>query len=341
MADKKIPSSSPFTDKKLLNRLLDEKGIAEDSDWRAFFNCLLIQQQCNHLTDQQKNDLRQLTDELLEQNDFSAGHLQKAFVQQNRVLNAPSLEQLQEAIAESEDLLQEFRQLSIKRTGEVARLENSAITTIQNNAEPSIMIKQLRIAFRSLIDMMKTDTDNLERLCKTDQLTGLGNRRYFDQFLQRKIDLFTALRPLSLLMLDIDYFKKFNDSYGHRIGDQALSTVAKIISAHMQQEKLGESGLDYLVVRYGGEEFAIVLYGVKLEEAVRQAEIIRDKIESYSFVIRNIKGKIIHRDINISVCIGVSTFNPAWTDATAERLVEAADRALYQAKADGRNLVRF
>ena len=325
----------------MLSRRLDKKGIAENSEWRSFFNCLVSQHLCEELTDQQKNDLRQLADKLLEQNDFSASHLKKAFAQQRKVLNAPCLKQLQEAIVESDDLLQEFRQLSMKRTGEVVRLENSTITTIQNNAEPSIMIKQLRSAFRSLIDMMKTDTANLERLCKTDQLTALGNRRYFDQFLQRKIDSHTAFCPLSLLMLDIDYFKKFNDNYGHRIGDQALSTVAKIINAHMQQEKLGESGLDYLVVRYGGEEFAIVLHGVKLEEAVRQAEIIRDKIEGYSFVIRDIKGKIIHREITITVSIGVAAFNPAWTDTAAEHLVDAADRALYQAKADGRNLVRF
>jgi len=78
-----------------------------------------------------------------------------------------------------------------------------------------------------------------------------------------------------------------------------------------------------------------------LLQEFRELSMKRTGIESYSFVIRDIKGKIIHREITITVSIGVSILDPAWADAAAEQLVEAADRALYQAKSDGRNLVRF
>ena len=337
MNEKKQTNS--FSDNNI-RETLDKYGVPQESDWRSLFACLFSQQRYQHLTDQQKKDLLKLTTDLLKQKNYSPENLQNALGKQNLVINAPCIKQLHEAVIESEKLLQEFRELSMKRTGDVARLESTAISTIESLTDPKLMIRQLRAAFRTVIDVMKEDTEKLERLTKTDPLTGLGNRRAFDEYLQKKINSGGPHAPLVLLLLDIDHFKKFNDTYGHRIGDQALNTVAKIIKDHMAllEDKYGE---DYLTARYGGEEFAILFPCPVLLEAVRQAEAIKDKVESYSFVIRDIKGKILYGDITITVSIGVSELNPAWETNPADHLVEAADEAMYRAKSEGRNLVRY
>ena len=324
-------------EREKLCQFLDEKGVPQNADWRSLFSCLYSQQLNESLTEEQKSHFIQLAKALLKKKDFSDSALQDALTTQSRILNAPCISDLHEAIVESEKMLQEFRELSMKRTGDVERLESTAVSTIENNEDPGEMIKKLRNAFRSVIDMMREDTENLEKLSRTDSLTGLGNRRAFDQFLQSHTMLGP---PLCLLLLDIDHFKKFNDNFGHRIGDQALNTVAKILRDHMQQRG-GSCGQDFLTARYGGEEFAVVIPGLTLKEAVNQAEEIKGKIESYSFVIRDIQGKIIHKEITITVSIGVSELKSEWTDALAEHLVEAADSAMYRAKTEGRNLVRY
>lgn len=167
----------------------------------------------------------------------------------------------------------------------------------------------------------------LARLSYTDSLTGVYNNRYFYERLEEEISL--ARRTdghLALIMLDIDHFKRYNDTYGHRQGDRLLREVARIMS-----EKCRETDI---VCRYGGEEFGIILPHASRTEALGVAERIREAIASHPF-----EGRESQPNGVLTISAGVAVFPD---DAqTVGELVERADIALYRAKSSGRNAVRF
>jgi diguanylate cyclase (GGDEF)-like protein len=170
----------------------------------------------------------------------------------------------------------------------------------------------------------------LSVLASTDGLTGLANRRTFDKALETEWR--RAARhntPLSLLLMDLDRFKHFNDSYGHQAGDECLQAVARILSAAMKRS--GD-----LVARYGGEEIAVLLPTTDAAGANAVAEDVRSAVEALA----------IPHDGNVPSCvltisIGMATLMPAFEllNADPKVLVTLADRALYQAKLKGRNRV--
>lgn len=159
----------------------------------------------------------------------------------------------------------------------------------------------------------------LEELATTDALTGLKNRRKFDATIES--EWHRAMRhrtPLALLMIDADHFKSYNDNHGHQAGDQMLIGIAICIT-----DSVGRAG--DCAVRYGGEEFALLLPGLSETEALRVAETIRLKVQSWS-----------DGNAPSTVSIGVASVTPA-RDTDWAGLLQAADKALYVAKAAGRN----
>lgn len=169
----------------------------------------------------------------------------------------------------------------------------------------------------------------LQRLSTLDGLTGLANRRHFNEFLAN--EWHRAQREaesLSLLMIDIDFFKAFNDHYGHQRGDDCLHQVANILGSAVKRP--GD-----LAARYGGEEFAIVLPRTSASGAVAVAESLRRRLEELP--IEHARSPL-HRRVTLSV--GVAAVIPE-RHGTPDRLVEYADRALYEAKRAGRNRVKL
>ncbi len=165
----------------------------------------------------------------------------------------------------------------------------------------------------------------LEALSHTDGLTGINNRRFFDLELEKEWKRSTRdTQPLSLILLDIDNFKNFNDTYGHVQGDVCLKAVAKAIN-----NCLHRAG-DFLA-RYGGEEFVVLLPGVDLENAVTLAETIRRAVELLSIENRGSQASQF-----VTVSLGVATVQET-QDKKNRVLVEAADKALYRAKNSGKN----
>lgn len=158
----------------------------------------------------------------------------------------------------------------------------------------------------------------------TDALTGVFNRRYFDAQLKRELDRSTRyMRYLSILMVDIDRFKKVNDEFGHQIGDRVLMDISKILEQNTR-------GVD-VVARYGGDEFIVLLPETRRRGAFIIAERLRKLIFDYDFF----QNELAVREIAVS--IGLSSF-PA--DAgTAADLIKIADEALYRAKREGGNRV--
>ncbi len=163
--------------------------------------------------------------------------------------------------------------------------------------------------------------EELERKAITDGLTGLFNHRHFQERLSDEIRRYSrSLEPLSLLLIDIDYFKKVNDTYGHPAGDRILQGVAKILKNTLRETDLP--------ARYGGEEFAAILPGTDSAGAKNMAERLRRTIMATPFTVNG-------RTLNVTVSIGITTI--AGAADKKESLIERADQALYRAKKAGRN----
>ncbi|MBW4935982.1 diguanylate cyclase [Marinobacter sp. F4206] len=167
--------------------------------------------------------------------------------------------------------------------------------------------------------------EQLLELSATDALTGLKNRGHFDRTFQSAVvRAFRYQEPLSLLVLDIDHFKKFNDTYGHLVGDDCLKMVAQCIRRHVTRPQ-------DLAARYGGEEFVVLLPDTPVNGAIRVAERIRSDIEATAF---RVSGDVLH----LTVSAGVCSVSPEKADATKD-IFNWADEALYEAKGQGRNRV--
>ncbi len=167
----------------------------------------------------------------------------------------------------------------------------------------------------------------LERLINLDGLTQVANRRRFDQVLEFE---WSRLRreqlPLSLILCDVDYFKRYNDTYGHIAGDVCLQKIAQVIGDSAKRPA-------DLVARYGGEEFAVLLPNTTLEGAVKVAELIQQQIQE--LYLLHVESYISQY---VTLSLGISTLVPAHEESK-EMLIRVADRALYEAKKRGRNRI--
>ena len=175
-------------------------------------------------------------------------------------------------------------------------------------------------------ELLRGLNQELDQLAHIDGLTSLANRRKFSEILTHSIlESRRRAEPLALIMADIDFFKKYNDHYGHIYGDRCLIQVAQELKRHCKR------GTD-LITRYGGEEFAIVLVNTDITEALRIAEAIRKGVRDLS---------IPHADSDVSECVtlslGAFSAIPNLNEHDYDRYVIEADRRLYDAKRAGRN----
>ncbi|MDD5309821.1 MAG: GGDEF domain-containing protein [Deltaproteobacteria bacterium] len=165
--------------------------------------------------------------------------------------------------------------------------------------------------------------EEIYRLKTTDGLTGAFNKRHFDEECEREIyRFFRYKRPLSLVMFDIDFFKRVNDEHGHLAGDRVLSQLALLVSSGVRREDT--------FCRYGGEEFAVLMPEMDLEDAVAVAEKLRRMVADAHFEFEG-------QDLPVTVSIGVAEAQPSMTGP--DDFVRAADERLYEAKDKGRNRV--
>jgi diguanylate cyclase (GGDEF)-like protein len=205
----------------------------------------------------------------------------------------------------------------------------SVVTTIdeagvdfENLAANRIVVALVLYSVSLLIYRNSLSADVLRRLATTDPLTGTFNRRHFMDLMareQRRADRYGAI--YSLLMVDIDHFKKVNDTYGHQVGDQAIQAMADACKKLMRPTDI--------VARYGGEEFIITLTHTDLAGALKVAERLR-------LAVADIALPTEQGALGFTISIGVSTYAKA---SRLEQIIAAADHALYAAKAGGRNRV--
>lgn len=200
------------------------------------------------------------------------------------------------------------------------RLEQKVQERTQELIEKNVALEQARL---------ETEAANraLERLARTDELTQVANRRFFNEYLYREWQrLASAQHPLSLILIDIDFFKLYNDTYGHPAGDECLAQVAAALRSTVHRST-------DLVARYGGEEFAVVLPNTPSAGAFQIASTVQSAIHSL---------KILHQASPVSeyvtLSIGIAGLVPL-PQASPAQLINAADQALYQAKIAGRDRV--
>ena len=175
------------------------------------------------------------------------------------------------------------------------------------------------------LDAIRDSLSKSEERAKTDTLTGLPNRRALEEFFRKaQIAAMEKGEPLSVLLIDIDHFKKFNDSFGHGVGDQVLRLMASVL-----RERLRESDLP---ARYGGEELIAVLPGADLATCAAVAERIRRLISECRITRRSTQELL--PSITVSIGVGQFQFGESMAD-----LIERCDRALYLAKRNGRDRV--
>lgn len=175
-------------------------------------------------------------------------------------------------------------------------------------------------------DALRTNFITSVSLAVTDGLTGLYNRRYMDSHLENMMrECLDNGKSMCAMMIDIDYFKSVNDTYGHDVGDQIIRQFAERISQNMRPADM--------VVRYGGEEFTVILPGTNLENGSLAAERIRQKIANLPFPVSTAEGSL-----SKTCSIGITTLNRAGGDSP-EMLLKRADEALLEAKRTGRNKV--
>lgn len=208
---------------------------------------------------------------------------------------------------------------------EIRKIVQDVLSETRIMKDTSDELKQRLEETTNELGELKKEFERVRRESVTDPLTGISNRKAFDDFMRSaSFDASANDTPLTLLLIDIDFFKKVNDTYGHLVGDEVLRMTAFTIKQCVR-------GAD-MVARYGGEEFAVVFPSTPLKGAVAGAENIRSRFETQRFK-RKATGEALGK---ITVSIGVSEYRKgeALTDC-----IQRADEALYRAKQEGRNRV--
>ncbi|GJD19500.1 serine/threonine protein kinase [Rivularia sp. IAM M-261] len=216
-----------------------------------------------------------------------------------------------------------FKNMALQEaTEELAKYNRNLEEKVQERTKE--LSQTLEILKATQSELVKANQE-LHRLSRIDKLTQIANRYCFDEYLLQEWNrLEVEQQPLSLIICDVDYFKKYNDFYGHQSGDECLQLVAKALASVVKCQT-------HLVARYGGEEFAVIMPSTNVEESIVIAEAIQQAIH---------QAKLPHACSEIgqfiTISLGIATIVPT-SDTSSANLIATADKALYEAKRQGRN----
>jgi diguanylate cyclase (GGDEF)-like protein len=189
----------------------------------------------------------------------------------------------------------------------------------------TVELKQAKEKAEKFAHELKKVNEQLREMAFRDGLTGLYNHRYFQDLMDNELSRSRRYKkPISLIMFDLDHFKKINDEYGHPVGDIVLEKVSRTIENTIRASDLA--------IRYGGEEFAIVLPETDLRGAAILAERLRKAVEQMEIDINGCR-------IDVTVSVGVTCYYPSTDKIEKSKIITEADNALYNSKNKGRNMI--
>lgn len=316
--------------------MLDRIGVPLDSRWRSLLLYLREIKDYTHLSDVQKAGVQKLLTGALETKVYSDERLNAILKEYHEIVVKPYKMKMDALVREAAEVIRDFQNILHARCGDITTLEEESIAIFSAESVESLeSIPKLRAAFSRVKTLLTEDIHNLEQMATRDGLTNIANRRGFDLFMEASIRKWiTEKRPVSLALLDIDLFKRFNDEHGHRVGDQVLAVVA----AHLKKGLAEfEDNNDVLAARYGGEEFALVISGPDAGKLASVTEKCRQLIKKFNFLIRDADGNVVQSGLQITLSAGVVTLWEKWQSAYLENMIDCADKAMYFAKQSGRD----
>lgn len=287
-----------------INQRLKERGTLSDEELEEFYEKFLAPARLSDRIDSVGLKVAGEIEQVMAMIDAAAGSASSY---------SESLADMTQKIGQSKD-----------REGLRAIVESLVHTTREMEASNQQLEERLN-ASKAEINELQENLEAVRTESLTDPLTQLANRKFFDASLEAAIkDARAKNEPMSLMMTDIDYFKKFNDSFGHLTGDQVLRLVAISVKQNVKGQDIA--------ARYGGEEFAIILPNTVLRSAITVADHIRRAVMTKELMKRS-TGEHLGR---VTISIGVATLH---MNDTAQMLIERTDSCLYAAKRHGRNRV--
>ncbi|MCX8070510.1 MAG: GGDEF domain-containing protein [Thermodesulfovibrionales bacterium] len=357
--------------------ILAQAGIPNNLNWRCLFNFLRTLDKNESFSEEQKKLFQAELQELIQNPNFADSHFNKTMARIEEIRHAKcrenehsfsqKLKQLEKDYEDMKAMLgQVLRsyaniaslgiQLSQEKVDDIEHLKNTTVNALENEEDrqkiidgvikaTDTMVKKINNEFATWkqkaqeSEAWKQKAIEMEKLANIDSLTGLFNRRAFDHHIESMVKaLLDKETFLSLMIIDIDHFKKFNDNFGHDVGDEVLKLVANMIKKNAKRE--GD-----FPARYGGEELILVCEGIDINKAKDIAEKIRKDIEEYKFIVKEPEPQMTQ----ITVSIGISELdcckltnkpnNENEIQALVQQFIQSADKALYTAKKSGRNRV--
>ncbi len=356
--------------------ILLNAGVPSDLKWLCLMNFLRTLEKDDLYNAEQKRLFHGLLQDIIKKADFSDPHYEiiEMEVERIRHLNCKEREDyLNQKLKEAEDNFQGLKsllenvlrnyanaaslgsKLTHEKVEDIEKLKDITVTALEQEEDRGKIIAGVVSATSTIVERMnreildwkrkaeeterwKQKAIEMERLATIDALTSLYNRRAFDLHIEGMVNAMLGRETyLSLMIIDIDHFKNFNDTYGHDVGDEVLKLVASIIKKNATRE--GD-----FAARYGGEEMIIVCEGMDIEQATSLAEKIRKDIEKYRFLV---KGDV-PKETTVTVSIGISELDCCKSKAMysgkdasfiIQQFIQSADKALYDAKKAGRNRV--
>ncbi len=231
------------------------------------------------------------------------------------------LEHHNQRLSEKEESFREIEETVEDRS--VKDMVGQILTELREIRKQNEELKKRLEEANSQIKKLTDELEEKEKEATIDFLTQVANRASFDRALSDMVnDFYRRNYPFALIMIDIDNFKKINDTYGHQAGDYVLQELARVLKSQLRARDI--------IARYGGEEFAIILPGVTFSQALRVAERLRRSIEKHLFKYKGVQ-------IPVTISLGLAMMRDG-LDETA--IVERADKALYLAKRSGKNQVK-
>lgn len=357
--------------------ILVQAGIPNNLNWRCLINFLRTLDKNENFSGEQKKLFQSELQELIESSNFTDSNFKTTMARIEKIRHikchenehhlSQKLRQIEQDYEDIKTILgQVLRnyaniasigiQLSQEKVDDIEHLKDTTVTALEKEEDrqkiidgliktTDIMVKKFNNELAiwkqkaQESEAWKQKAIEMERLANIDSLTGLFNRRAFDHHIEFMVkELSDKEKFLSLMIIDIDNFKKFNDDYGHDVGDEVLKLVATIIKKNATRE--GD-----FTARYGGEELILLSEGIDIQMAKDIAEKIRKDVEEYKFVVNKEELKTTQ----ITISIGLSELDCCKLNKKPntkkniqeliQQFIQSADKALYEAKKSGRNKV--